>query len=386
MLALQEKIFYIIFIIFIGFYGTYYIICYIYKNKNRTLKISKATQSPSVTFIIPVYHENKILDQKFENLLQLNYSKEKLELIFVDGGSTDGSIEKIKEFMDTSNLKIILIEQGKRMGFNKAVIDGFKKSTGQIIFIPGAETLYEKDVLQKIIPYFSDDRIGAVAGKEVIININEGLSTRHENAYRDLQYFIREGENNLDTTFIIRGELVAARRVIVEKLINNPKFNNKGCIDACFFLQSKKDGYLSIYEPKAIFYDISPSSFKDSFKQRFRRAATLIQNLFIFKNMMFQRKHGLFGLFIMPSYLLMLIILPFFLIIDFILFLYLNILYWPHYLYLIILISSLIISSLSIKIQSFIKLQIILALANIKLLFGVETQKFEKIESARAQE
>ena len=99
--------------------------------------------------------------------------------------------------------------------------------------------------------------------------------------------------------------------------------------------------------------------------------------------MIFNPKHGLFGLLILPAHFLMLVILPIIFLAGSFLFLILNIINFPHYLYLIILISGISLIFLSKTLQSFIKLQLILAVAIIKLSLGVETQKFERIESTR---
>jgi cellulose synthase/poly-beta-1,6-N-acetylglucosamine synthase-like glycosyltransferase len=194
---------------------------------------------------------------------------------------------------------------------------------------------------------------------------------------------MKEGENNMDTQFDVQGEIVAARRIICEKLVNNPKFRDKGCIDFCFFFQSRMDGYLSVFEPNAVYYEISPSSFGDSFKQRLRRAATLIQNMFIFRNMMLNKKYGLFGVLVVPAHFAMLVVLPYMFLFSLIGFFMLGIIYFSNYLYLITLAFGLSFFLLSKTLQVFFELQLVLVMAHAKLIIGVETQKFEKIESAR---
>jgi len=188
----------------------------------------------------------------------------------------------------------------------------------------------------------------------------------------------------MHSIFIVQGEIVSGRRFIVEKLIKNPIFLSKGCIDCNFFFQSIREGYDTIYDADITFYEYSPALFYDGLKQLYRRAGTLIENALINKDMLFSSQYGLFGKIVMPANLLMLMVLPFIFVIDFLLLFSINILLWPNYPYILLLIAGLMLGSFSIPIQTFIKLELILFLANIKLFTsGMNTQTFERIDSTR---
>ncbi len=336
MLQIVEYVFFVSLVVFAGFYVFYYLVCFYFKSKPKNkinALLTDDADPPKVSLVVPVFNENKILEKKIQNLQELDYPRSRFEIIFVDGGSTDGSIDTMKNAIGRVNLDIKLVEQGRRMGFNKAVIDGFYASTGDIICIPGAETMYASDALRRLVRPFLNERVGAVNGRQIIENLDEGLSPKLEHAYRHAQDFLREGEDNMDTLFDVKGEIVAGRRKIVEELVNNIEFGSKGCIDACFFFQARRDGYSTVYNSNAVYYEFSPRSFRASFKQRYRRAATLIQNMLIFKNMILNRKYGLFGMLIMPAHFLMLIILPYLFFSGLISFLILQVVYFPNFVY-----------------------------------------------------
>ena len=92
--------------------------------------------------IVPVFNEGKIIHNKIGNLLELNYPKSNLEVIFVDGSSTDNTADIISEYA-TNHPFISLVRQGNRKGYNAAVFDGFQKSTGEIIVITQVDALYD---------------------------------------------------------------------------------------------------------------------------------------------------------------------------------------------------------------------------------------------------
>ena len=303
--------------------------------------------------------------------------------MFVDGGSNDGSIQLLKDLKTQSSLSIKLIFQGQRNGFNNAVREGFTETTGEIIIITGAETEFDLDALNLIVRHFKDPKIGAVTGRQVVKNVNDGLSPQIEIAYRELYDFMREGESCLDSPFDIKGEITAARRGIVKALVENSRLKKAGCIDCCVNFQGKIDGFNTIYDPDVFYSELSPKLMRDSFKQQVRRAATLIENMLAFKEIILNRKYGAFGLFIMPAHFLMLIVLPYLLMLASFFVIVLAIIYPTNPFLVAICAIGLLSVIFSKKIKAFVKTQLALIAATFKLLKGVETQKFERIESAR---
>jgi len=370
--------------IFIGFYLAYAIFCVIVIKKNKKRLTHKRTgELPTVSLIIPVYNEASTLAQKFANIERLNYRSANLEIVFVDGGSEDTSAELIDAYIKEHNkLRWLLVREGKRTGFNSGVIAGLKASTGEIICITGAETEYSPDALQALINAFSNPRIGAVSGRMVVKNTT-GFSSRLEASYRRLYDLIREAESYVDSPFDVKGEISAVRRDICGHILNKQSIARKGNIDCCFVFQSKEDGYRGTYEPNAVYAETAPSSVKDSFQQQTRRAATLMENLLLYKNLLFNASMGYFGVLIMPAHLAMLMILPSLFVVSVFGIIALVCLQPLNLLYTSILLVGVILLLASPYAQAFAKTQFSMFTAAIGLLLGLETQKFPRLDSAR---
>lgn len=374
--------------IFVGFYLFFFAICIRYvKNKPKHVGASRSSaikEFPTVSMIIPVYNEARVIQRKMDNLQALNYPRDKLEVVFVDGGSVDGTAEMIENLAETKDLSIKVVRQGCRKGYNLAIVEGFAWSTGEIICFTGAEVEYEPNALLLMVQHFADPNIGAVSGKQTIRNIEEGLSPELEGAYRSFFDFLREAESNIDSPFNIQGEICAARRSICEHLVENEELFHRGCIDSCLSFQGKMNGYKTVYEPNAVFYELAPGSIRESFNQQIRRAATLIQSMMAFKGMILKRKFGAFGMLIMPAHFLMLVVLPFLFLVGSIgalaIFAF-NPLQYP------ILTAAVVITVLatlfSKQIQAFIRTQVVLVITTLGMLFGIETQKFKRLPSTR---
>jgi biofilm PGA synthesis N-glycosyltransferase PgaC len=340
-------------------------------------------QLPVVSFIVPVYNENKMIESRISNFNQIDYPAGKLEVVIVDGGSKDGTVEALEKYGKDAHFTLKVIRQGSRKGFNSAVVEGFYQTTGEIIFITGAETQYASNAVKLLVNHFADPEVGAVNGTVRLSNMAAGMSTKIESAYRTSYDFIRTAESKMDTPFDIKGEIAAARRNVCQKLIEKPEMLKKGCVDACFSFQAKVDGLKTVYDPLAVYSEPAPKSLRESFKQQIRRAATLIQNLLLFKKLMGKSKYGLFGLLIMPVHFMMLIVLPYiflFSILGLILLLATNPL---NIIAISMLVLGLIGLSFSQGIRAFFKVQIALIIATLKMVTGIETQKFERLFSAR---
>lgn len=370
-------------VIFMGFYLAYATFCEVAIKKNRKKPACQHNECrPTVSLIIPVHNEASILPPKFKNLEQLNYPKANLEVVFVDGGSDDASADIIDAYIKENKLQVSLVKEGRRRGFNNAVIAGLKNSTGEIICITGAETEYRSDALQLLVNHFSDQGIGAVSGRMQIKN-TIGFSSRLEAAYRSLYDLLREAESYVDSPFDVKGEISVGRRKIVEHLLNKESVARRGNIDCCFVFQSKEDGYRGTYEPNAVYSETIPSSVKDSLRQQIRRAATLIENLLLYKNLLFNRRAGYFGTLIMPAHLAMLTILPTLFVVSILGMIALVFLQPFNLLYISILVAVALLLLTSSYAQTFVKVQISMFIAAIGLLFGLETQTFARLTSAR---
>ena len=79
----------------------------------RNKRVKKGPYEPSVTILIAAYNEEDVIESTLKNKLDLDYPKDKLEIIVISDGSTDGTDEIVRR---SEGEKVRLIRQAPRAG------------------------------------------------------------------------------------------------------------------------------------------------------------------------------------------------------------------------------------------------------------------------------
>ena len=109
---------------------------------------------PLVSIIIPCYNYEKYIEKCIQSALDQTY--EIIEVIVVDNGSTDDSLEKINTFSHDKRVKIIKLDKNLFPGsqIESAFGIGFKKSSGEYISILYADDWYLPTKIEKQVDLF----------------------------------------------------------------------------------------------------------------------------------------------------------------------------------------------------------------------------------------
>lgn len=141
-------------------YPIFLVLISIFSKKNKT----DESYYPNISLIIPIYNEELIIGEKIKNNLSLDYPKDKLEIIVVSDGSTDGSKSIVEKYLD-KGIKFFEFERaGKLVAINRV----FPYTKGEIIVFTDANPMFNESALKKLTRHFVDVSIGAVTGVEKI--------------------------------------------------------------------------------------------------------------------------------------------------------------------------------------------------------------------------
>jgi len=257
--------------IFLGIYLAYFF--YIKKNFGRAwdIKVDEGFD-PEISILIPVHNEEANIESKLENIKNVSYPREKMEIIVADDASNDGTVEKIENFRRIhSKLNIKLVKQNPRAGKSAALNKALRVSTKPIVVVSDADTKWSRDILRKALPFLADPRIGAITGRGVNVNVEASWVTKAEGSYLQLANFVRIGESKIHSTIRFEGGFCAYKRNAFDIFDCETGSDDSGTA-----LKVVSRGYRSIMVPEAVFYTSFPPSFIAKFKIKLRRANQLI--------------------------------------------------------------------------------------------------------------
>lgn len=283
-------------------FASYTFIMYAYSRKEEGLPLNNDLLT--ITLVIPMYNEEKVIAEKIENTSRLNYPEDKLDIILVDDYSTDSSEDVASKAINENSLKATVVKneggKGKARGLNWI----FSKITTDITVITDADALLKEDALLQIAKNFADPEIGGATGKIVIVSDRTRLSKSQEDSYRFYFDIWRQGESNISSVSVCNGPLMAFRTELLHKIKIDP---NAYADDSDMLFKIIRLGYRVIYDKKAIVYERVPLTLKGRTVQKMKRINGLRR---VYMNNLRLLGKGKFGKVIYPYALLTHILSP----------------------------------------------------------------------------
>jgi len=353
-------------ILLILFFG-YSVLVYVLSNlKGRRIPIAKYL--PSASILVPCYNAREHVDVKVRDLLSLDYPREKLQVIFVDSGSIDGTAEALQEYERAGSIE--LVRQEARLGKPAAINAGLRVAGGEITVLTDVDAKVQVDALRNLAKSFADPDVGAAVGNVALKSGRSLISKMNSFFYQFFRERVRRWESSVDSASFFSGELMAFRKDLLDKVDADAVSD-----DFHILLKLRKKGYRCISAENAFVSekDVESLSGQISHKRR-----TIVGSLQVFsrdRDAFFNRKLGLFGMLIFPAYFVRMIIAPIILLL-FEALVIIQLLFWNTFSSILVLIGLLVIvllvlSLISIRLRGFILGLLYAFIVQVAALFGV---------------
>ncbi len=217
---------------------------------------------PAVTLIIAAYNEERVIEAKIRNSLELDYPKERLHILVVSDGSTDSTPQIVQRFQ---NRGVRSLHEPARRGKTAALNRAVACATSDIVVFSDANNMFEKNALRELVGHFNDPHVGGVCGLKQIYDSAERESSRGDSLYWKYESAIKESESRLGSITNADGEIFAIRRDLYEP-VDDRVINDDAEIT---FLLVRK-GYRVLYERRAVSYEHASIRIEDDFHVKVR--------------------------------------------------------------------------------------------------------------------
>lgn len=227
---------------------------------------------PSCSILIPAHNEEKVIGTTIESMLQLEYPKDKLQIIIINDGSSDNTKNIIKHYASLdARVQLFDIPKGEGgKGKARTLNLGIKQAKGDIIAIYDADNTPDKDSLRYLVAQLLDNKeLGAVIGKFRTVNKKATLLTRFINIETlSFQLMLQAGRWQMHgistlpgTNFVIWNHLIKKLGGWDEEALTE---------DSELSIRIYEAGYKIKFIPYAITYEQEPQKWGVWIRQRMR--------------------------------------------------------------------------------------------------------------------
>jgi cellulose synthase/poly-beta-1,6-N-acetylglucosamine synthase-like glycosyltransferase len=287
MLALKI-IFWVLLFIIVYTYVGYGILLYFIIRIRRFFKIGgkvqiDATYEPEVTLFIAAYNEKDYVEAKMKNSLELEYPKDKLNIIWVTDGSDDGTPDLLKGYPNTT-VHHLDARNGKIGAMNR----GMEFVKTPIVIFSDANTNLGKESIRRIVNLFSNPKVGCVSGeKRIVTKETDVASGAGEGIYWKYESALKKWDAELYSVVGAAGELFAIRTPLYRHVEKDTLLD-----DFIISLRVAQDGYTIQYDPEAYAIETASANVKEELKRKVRISAGGIQSIVRLSSLLNVFKYG----------------------------------------------------------------------------------------------
>jgi cellulose synthase/poly-beta-1,6-N-acetylglucosamine synthase-like glycosyltransferase/peptidoglycan/xylan/chitin deacetylase (PgdA/CDA1 family)/spore germination protein YaaH len=264
------------------------------REKRRSVPVL-GDELPLVSVLIPAYNEEKVIASSIRQILKSRYVN--LEVIVVDDGSVDATSAVVREhYANEPRVRLLTIPNG---GKAHAVNTALRESNGTVVVALDADTQFEPDTIPRLVRWFADPNVGAVAGNAKVGNRVNLITLWQALEYITAQNLERRALAALGAITVVPGAVGAWRRAALEQLGGYP--SDTLAEDQDLTIAVQKFGFKTLFDAEAIAWTEAPDTARGLARQRFRWAYGTLQCLWKHRNATFNPRYGSLGTIALPQ-------------------------------------------------------------------------------------
>lgn len=230
--------------------------------------VAKKPCEPFVSVVISAFNEEKAIEQKLLNLLELDYPEDKLEILVGSDGASDQTDQIVSKFHSTRIRFFRFVKNFGKPHVLKALVE---EARGDILLFTDTRQELDRGALKALVSNFSDPKVGSVSGElylkskaEAVGSVGSGMD-----AYWRYEKFLRKKESEIGSMLGATGAIYAIRKMLFPKILPADILVDDMYIP--FTAISK--GYRAVFESEALAFDRVSERSSEEFKRKVRTLA-----------------------------------------------------------------------------------------------------------------
>src|SRR3989344_3384086 len=281
--------------IYIGLVATSFFVLSFFSNAKKSKSLYTDNELPTVSVLIPAYNEEESIAPTRDAILAVDYPKDKLEIIFIDDGSKDGTLRVAQRYIK-KGIKVFHKENDPIGKKGSAMNFALKKAKGEIVVSMDADTFVDPKSLKQMVRFFKNQEVMCVSPGITIHNPRNLLQRIQYMEYL-MGLFLRKAFATVNAIHITPGAFSAYRKSFFDRYGGYDAGNITEDLELAMRIQY--NGYKIENSPDSPAYTIAPNKFSHLLKQRRRWYIGLMKNMWKYKNL-FGKKYGDMGMFVLP--------------------------------------------------------------------------------------
>ena len=232
---------------------------------------------PFMTLMICAFNEEDIIAEKMENIRQLSYPREKLCIMWVTDGSTDGSNALLSQYPE-----VTLVFSPERRGKAAAMQHGLRENRAPFVVFTDANTMLNPDAMREIARQFQKPGVSCVSGEKRVAARHDGQAAAEgEGLYWKYESTLKRWDSELHSTMGAAGELFAVRMEHYREAPSNALLD-----DFMMSMLIVADGHKIAYTSDAYAMEYGSADMHEESKRKRRIAAGGLQSIWWLRGLM----------------------------------------------------------------------------------------------------
>lgn len=229
---------------------------------------------PTVTVMVVAHNEEKVIKSKLDNIVALDYPKEKIQYIVASDFSNDSTEKIVRDYIvEHSDIRMKLYRALDHKGKTNAQNEAQKAVNSEILVMTDANAMMDSSAVRELVAAFSEENIVYATGRLIYGNAGHNDTANNEDTYWNLDLKMREVESNIKTITAGNGAIYACR--------NNAYIDIDPikCHDLWMPVYYGLQGKRCVFNKKAIAYEKAGENDADEFKRKVRMNRNILENI-----------------------------------------------------------------------------------------------------------